>query len=200
MDPCPAETLKCWRNAPYLHETMMKNGHPAASAHVALAFSPNVALISTVRRFVDNFFDVVLTDKEASSRMALTAHELLENACKYSIDGATTIRIEVTAIGTAGPLHLGAGAIRIRLYNRTGPGHIARLEKSFEEMRAVADPDAYYQKALTRAAKICEGSGLGLARLWAEADMRLSFELEGDLVCLIADTDVGARSERETTS
>jgi hypothetical protein len=180
---------------------MMKNGNLVTGTHVELAFSPNMALISTVRRFVNHFFDDVLTDKEASSRMALTAHELLENACKYSTDGETMIRIEVTAVGASG--HLGSAgprAIRIRLYNRTGPGHIARLKESFEDMRATADPDTYYQKALTRAAKICEGSGLGLARLWAEADMRLSYELEGDLVCLIADTDVAARPESEMHS
>jgi hypothetical protein len=179
---------------------MVKNGNPAASTRVELAFSPNIALISTVRRFVNHFFDELLTDKEASSRMALTAHELLENACKYSTDGETTIRIEVSAVGVPGRLGGTVRAIRIRLYNRTAPGHIARLAESFEEMRASADPDTYYQKALTRAAKLCEGSGLGLARLWAEADMRLSYELEGDLVCLIADTDVGTRVESEMSS
>src|SRR5947209_8429255 len=66
--------------------------HPA---YFELNFRPNVALVSVVRRFVNEFYQRFLSDPDATSRLALATHELLENAVKYSKDGETTIRIEL---------------------------------------------------------------------------------------------------------
>lgn len=154
-----------------------------------LTFRPNVELISVVRRFVSSFYEHILSDRDATSRIALATHELLENATKYSTDGETTIRIDVTAT---------CDAIRIRIWNRTGAENLRVLRACFDEMMQFPDPFVYYQRLMERTAKRKEGSGLGLARLRAEADMDLTCEIDDDRVCIVADTTVkpkGAHAE-----
>ena len=146
-----------------------------------LTFRPNFELISIVRRFVSAFYDHILSDRDATSRIALATHELLENATKYSTDGETAIRIEVTT---------SCEAIRIRIWNRATLEHINNLHERFAEMLQFSDPFVYYQKLMERSAKRREGSGLGLARLRAEAEMELSCEIDNDRVCIVADTTV----------
>jgi anti-sigma regulatory factor (Ser/Thr protein kinase) len=152
---------------------------PLTNVHFELTFSPNIELISIVRRFVSAFYDQVLTDRDATSRLALATHELLENACKYAIDGGMTIRIDVKNERSR---------VQIRLVNRTSPRHLADITQRFGEMAKFSDPFAYYQMKMVETMKHKEGSGLGLARLWAEADMALSLEIDGDRVCIVADT------------
>lgn len=161
--------------------------YPHRTPYFELTFRPNVELISDVRRFVASFYEKILGDPDATSRIALATHELLENAAKYSTDGEATIRIEVTAT---------CAAIRIRLWNRTRKEHISILHERFEEMLQLSDPFVYYQCLLERTAKLKEGSGLGLARLRAEADMQLSCEIEDDRVCIVADTFVQPNAPR----
>ncbi len=152
-----------------------------------LTFRPNVELISVVRRFVSSFYEQILSDPDAVSRIALSTHELLENATKYSTDGETTIRIEVTT---------NCEAIRIRIWNRTQRENLGVLRAHFEEMLQFPDPFVYYQRLIERSAKRKVGSGLGLARLRAEADMELSCEIDDDRVCIVADTYVNPKAAR----
>ena len=150
-----------------------------AELHFELTFSPTIELISIVRRFVSSSCEQVLEDREAASRLGLTTHELLENARKYATDGETTIRVDVGS---------DRSRIQIRLANRAGPDHLAELTRRFREMDACADPFIYYQMKMVETMRRRGGSGLGLARLRAEADMTLSLNVEGDRVCLLADT------------
>jgi anti-sigma regulatory factor (Ser/Thr protein kinase) len=147
-----------------------------------LTFSPNVELISVVRRFVSAFYDQILRDRETSSRLAVATHELLENACKYSCDGTTTLRIEVMD---------GRRRARILLSNRATPERIADLRARFAEMGTYTEPDAYYQAMMERSMKSDLGSGLGLARIQAEAEMTLELTSDADRLCIAAHTHIG---------
>jgi anti-sigma regulatory factor (Ser/Thr protein kinase) len=155
-----------------------------------LTFRPRVELIPIVRRFVSSLYGRVLGDPDASSRVALATHELLDNANRYSADGVTTLRIEVSPeVGEAVPSPLSPADVRIRIWNRTERAHVESLRERFAEMDRFPDPFAYYLHRMAESARRKDGgSGLGLARLKAEAEMRLSFELEGDRVCIVADT------------
>src|SRR6185436_764691 len=64
-----------------------------------LSFEQKPELVSIVRRFVSDFYHRTLADPDATSRVALATHELLENAVKYSRDGHAKVRIEVSGIG-----------------------------------------------------------------------------------------------------
>jgi len=151
---------------------------PTNPPYFALTFRPNVELISLVRRFVSSFYEHALPDRDTISRVALATHELLENAVKYSIDGETSIRIELVTE---------SDAIRIHISNRTDPSHLGALRQRFEEMTQFEDPFVYYQRMIERSAKRTDGgSGLGLARIRAEAEMSLACEIEGNNVCIVA--------------
>jgi hypothetical protein len=153
-----------------------------------LTFRPSVELISVVRRFVSGFFDEVLIDRDATSRLAMATHELLENAARCSTDGEVTLRIEF----------LGASDdIRVITWNRAGEDQLAELRAQFEAMLEITDPFAYYQQRMKQSAKRIGGSGLGLARLLSEAEMELRCEIEGDRA-RITGTTHAPRRERAT--
>jgi hypothetical protein len=151
-----------------------------------LTFRPNVELISIVRRFVSDFYERMLDDGDAVSRVALATHELLENAVKYSIDGETSLSLTFEPGDDI-------SVLSIRLQNRTSPEHAAELRAIFDEMQREGDPFAHYQAVMARNAKRKVGSGLGLCRVRAEGEMTMSHTLEDDLVTIVAQTHVRAR-------
>ncbi len=153
-----------------------------------LRFRPNVRLVSVVRRFVESFYQLILNDSSVTERVALATHELLENAVKYSNDGETALRIEVDQKPRPWD-------VRVRTWNRTTAAHRGVLEQRFRRFTEATDINALYQELMLEASKRDEGSGLGLARICAEAEMTLAFELEADQVCVIAHTTVEPNEE-----
>jgi len=159
-------------------------GATASNASIELNFRPNVQLVSVVRRFVSEFYQRTLGDPDGSSRVALATHELLENAVKYSIDGETTIRIEVS---TSEPR-----TVTILLRNRAEHSHIVAIRDIVDGVAAATDAFAFYQQLLIAKAKRREGSGLGLARICAEGEMKITCQVVGeDTVELLSTTHVG---------
>jgi two-component sensor histidine kinase len=139
-----------------------------------LYFRPCVDLISLVRCFVADFYTKAVPDPDAAQRLALTTHELLENAAKYSADGEAAILVE---------LQPGTGAVSVRTANRATGAQIAALQSAFAEISTAPSASAYYAEAMRRTAVKRSGSGgLGLARIWAESDMQLELLVEGDRV------------------
>jgi hypothetical protein len=137
-----------------------------------------------VRRFVSEFYQRTLSDPDGTSRVALATHELLENAVKYSKDGDTTIRIEVSAAGTP-------RTVTIQLRNRAEANHIAAIREIVDGMASSPDASEYYQKLIASKARTRDGSGLGLARICAEGEMTVTYKLDGDMVLIEAITHVG---------
>lgn len=163
----------------------MTGGTAQHNPYVELNFRPNVQLVSVVRRFVSEFYQRTLSDPDGTSRVALATHELLENAVKYSKDGETTIRIEVKS--DASPR-----TVSIMLRNRAEVQHIAAIKEIVEGLGACGDAFSFYQDLIASKARNKEGSGLGLARICAEGEMSVTFDvIDADLVVLQATTHVG---------
>lgn len=144
-----------------------------------LTFRPNIKLVSTVRRFIGEFYRRVLNDQELSSRLALATHELLENAVAYAAEQETSIRIEIEG-----------DQLIVKTWNRTTPERLAALKERIDGLQAIEDADRFYQQMLVTSLKQTDTSGLGLARIRAEADMRLSYEIEKDKVCIRATAQI----------
>jgi hypothetical protein len=156
-------------------------------AYFELNFKPNVALVSVVRRFVSDFYARFLGDPDGTSRVALATHELLENAVKYSVDGETTIRIEVDEVTQP-------RTVRITLRNRAEAANIAAIRDILDGVTRSGDASAFYQELIARKAKRREGSGLGLARVCAEGEMTLRYHIEDDTAVIEASTAVRSKS------
>jgi anti-sigma regulatory factor (Ser/Thr protein kinase) len=161
----------------------MSDAGARPDAMFELKFSPNLRLITTVRRFVSEFYMEVLGDADATSRLTVATHELLENAVKYSSDGHTSVTIAVTC-GAAETL------VTIDTENLAGEANRAALRETLSELERSASPMDFYQMLMRRSAKRTEGSGLGLGRIHAEADMSISCQIDGETVVLRAQTRV----------
>jgi hypothetical protein len=111
--------------------------------------------------------------------VALATHELLENAVAYAVDGETGVRIEVVE-----------DLLVIKTWNRATPDRVETLRAAIDQMNQEKDADKYYQTMLEKTAYRTDGSGLGLARIRAEADMRISYAIESDKVCIEATTSL----------
>lgn len=149
-----------------------------------VSFRPNFRLVSTVRRFTEEFYQRMLGDQDTSERVALATHELLENAIAYASDDETGVRVE-----------LSEDEVVVKTWNRTSPDRLASLRAMIDEMNQAADPNAYYQTLMKKTAYRAEGSGLGLARIRAEADMKITYEVTTDRVCIAARAAVKRKEE-----
>lgn len=143
-----------------------------------LHFRPSIELISVIRRFVAEFYREILREPDAANRLALTTHELLENAAKYSTDGAAALYVEVDR---------GQQNVLVRTTNRATAEQIEKLRHWFGEIAAAPSADALYASVIRTTAKKTSGSGgIGLARIWAESQMTLDLLVEGDSVAIQA--------------
>jgi two-component sensor histidine kinase len=118
----------------------------------------------------------------------LAAHELLENAAKYSTDGVGQLQVELCE-EPAGEY----GVLRIRSSNRARPDRLRDLRAFFDESAGCPDALALYDRVIARSTSRTFGSGLGLARIRAEAEMNLSYSLRGDEVTITAEARVRVR-------
>jgi len=155
-----------------------RSGSTGSDPSFELRFRPSVELITLVRRFVADFYQRVLQDHDAASRLALTTHELLENAAKYSSDGEAMLCVTVDR---------GAGTVVVRTTNRATSAQRDTLRACFDEIADAPDAMILYTQMLQRSALLASGSGgLGLARIWAESDMALDLAVDGDNVVIQA--------------
>jgi hypothetical protein len=157
-------------------------------AAIRLDFSPEARLISRTSKYVCEFYRSVLVDPDASARVMLAAHELLENAAKYSADGHGHLQIELTE-------REGQDVVRIRTSNRAKPDQLSELRRFFDESRLCADAIALYDRMIIRSAERTEGSGLGLARIRAEGEMDLTYSVDGDEVTITAEAAVEVKEQ-----
>ncbi len=137
------------------------------------SFVPDAKGISTTRRIVDDLSSHVLDDPDLGWRLAMAAHELLDNARKYGREGTVRFRLKIDAT-KEGYIAM------LRVENRDHAENRANLLSVVREIQSAADPWALYLTALQRTASRDDGSGLGLARISAEGEMTLTVSVGDD--------------------
>jgi two-component sensor histidine kinase len=156
------------------------------SANFELAFSPGSDLVSSVRRFITDFYDRVFADPDLSSRLGMASHELLENAVKYSTDQNSRIAIQISE-------GKDQRSLIIKTWNRTTPEHLRTVQSILKRINEASSPKAFYRELILSTADddTGESAGLGLARIVGEGDMTLTCDVQGDTIYFIAEASLG---------
>jgi hypothetical protein len=154
-----------------------------------LSITPCLEQVSTVRRFLEDYYQPLLKDPDLLCRMAIATHELLENATKYSARGASRLQVSVSQNGHGKELS-------VKVSNIPAPEHIGDLKATVAGVTSPEDAAEAYQLHMVAAALRGEGSGLGLARIRAEADMVLALTIDATHACVeaVAMFDEGGKS------
>lgn len=151
-----------------------------------MCFAPTTRIVSVVRRFVLSLFEQILEDPDVSSQLALATHELLENAVKYNIDDETVLRVSVMPHSES----LSDMTVTIRTRNRATPENIVTAQRIITRVKEAQDPFLFYQELMMNSVMMPEGSGLGLARIRAETELKIDFNIDGDTIEIVAQTQV----------
>ena len=147
--------------------------------HLDLPLTVSPAIVSPTRRLLEAKLAPVLDDEDAVFRVAMTAHELLENAAKYASDGKARLEVDVSPRGED-------AVIRVVVTNNSSREHIDHLGTCYAEMNAETDAMAHYFTLMRRNAKVGSVSRLGLARVRAEGEMAIEVAITGDTVKVVA--------------
>jgi hypothetical protein len=161
------------------------------SLYFEIELSLTPTMVSPMRTQIEAKVAGVLGDEDAEARIAMAAHEFLENAAKYSSDGKARLRIEIAPMTREMTGEMRA-RVDITLFNRSTPEHIEQLRTSFAEMRAEQDAFTHYFTLMRRNARIGSISRLGLARVRAEGEMNVALHIEGEAVTIVASMAVAA--------
>ncbi|HEY4159129.1 MAG TPA: hypothetical protein VGM29_13565 [Polyangiaceae bacterium] len=160
-----------------------------ALVHLLLSYSPRVEQIGAVCDLLASLYVPHVRDPDASSRLRLVVHELLENLVKYS-----------TASPVEFDFHMareGAGLrVTIRTQNRAAIDRLTDAEARLTALNAAHDPVAHYDEVIRASAGRREGSGLGLARIHAEGEMLVSHLVVGDRLTILVEGTISPRSSR----
>jgi len=151
-----------------------------------MVFAPTTRIVSVVRRFVSSLYERILEDAELSSQLALVTHELMENAVKYNIDDETSLRVSVTPQSES----LSDMTVTIRTRNRATPENIRSAQRIITRVKEAQDPFLFYQELMMSSVMVPEGSGLGLARIRAETELTIDFNIDGDSIEIVAQTQL----------
>jgi hypothetical protein len=161
---------------------------------LALSFRPSFPVLSSTRGFLAELFGTFWTDDDLVFRLVTTLHELLENVIKYSVDGVAHVSGEVMiADDGSAPL------ICLRVSNQCEPRRLAELREHFEVMKKNSDdPITFYTELMVANAKRKLASGIGLARIWAEAEMDIDCNITGSTATIVARTGAPASTTTQT--
>ena len=121
---------------------------------------------------------MTIGDQETTARLHMAAHELVENVLKY---GSTP------EVGLEFELERGEreSIVRLRTRNTAAPEQLEEVARRVTELRAAPDPIAYYDMLIRSTAPVLGMSGLGLARIRAEAGLDVNCTVEGREVSIV---------------
>ena len=154
---------------------------------IDLKFRPTQELLGPMRALLTELFKSESMEEDAVYRLGIALHELLENVMKYSADGVAHLTAEVGGTGER-------TFVSLRVSNQCEAGRLSDLKGEFDSLRSNPDPEAYYLALMLKNARRRVGSGLGLARIWAEAQMDLRCEIAGSMATIVAQSPIALTS------
>lgn len=136
-----------------------------------LAFDREWGNITLVKTFFENFIISKMKKSEEVHKVGITVSELLENAVKYSSKNGVRIVIQNVKIN---------GTVKIRVYNYANEYHIKKLKTRLKEMHTMDSLDFYLYRMRESVKDKKASPGLGLARVYHEAQAEISAKYYDD--------------------
>lgn len=157
---------------------------PLGGITIELRFDSRLptSAIASSRRFVQELYEPII-GPDASSRVAMVVHELMENLSKYGAEAPVQLRIEFLPVCDRGNLSITAT-------NRSTPERLRELTRILDELSSTGDPRATYLSYMNSSVKRVEGSCLGLVRIRVEGEMQISYRLSDGGVSVRAEASL----------
>lgn len=143
-------------------------------ASVHLSFDPSIGVVTPLAGWVAQLCELALQDEEASSRLQMAVYELVENSVRYCKEDSS-VGVEVELVQ-----HANSSELKVSTRNRATPEQLKRAVAHLAGVKGAADAVSYYDELIRESAPRTGVSGLGLARLRAEADLSVDFHVVGD--------------------
>lgn len=124
-------------------------------------------------------------DMETTARLHLAAHELVENVLRYGSSPQVGLEFAVEQKGNS-------SVIRLSTTNTAEPEQLEVVARCVGALRDANDPIAYYDQLIRSTAPLLGQSGLGLARIRAEAGLEVDCHVSGPEVCIVVETTLGS--------
>lgn len=160
---------------------------PVVSLDVSFGEAPPQGMVTPLCQSISELCRPLLADDDAAARLRLTAHELLENVVKYSAEGGCQFRFQLFR-AKSGALHA-----LVETSNVPSAAHRPDAEQRLAALTAAQDPLEHYDSIIADSARQPAGSGLGLARIHAETEYRLSHHFEADALVIAASGEVWSK-------
>jgi hypothetical protein len=135
-------------------------------------------LAGKIANWIIDFCQMTVGDLETTSRLHMAAHELVENVLKYGTTPEVGLEFELERGDQE-------SYVRLRTRNTAAPEQLEEVTRRVTELRAAADPIAYYDQLIRSTASVMGMSGLGLARIRAEAGLDVDCSVEGREVSIV---------------
>jgi hypothetical protein len=121
------------------------------------------------------------------SRLLIVVAELTENVGKYG--SGPDACVDIAVIQRSDQLYL-----RVETRNSAPAKHMDRALELLSQIRDSKDPVAYYDQLIKSVAptRIPGVSGLGLARIAAEGQSQLDYQVLGGLLTICVETPIGS--------
>jgi hypothetical protein len=108
----------------------------------------------------------------------MAAHELVENVLKYGSSPEVGLEFELERGHEQ-------SVVRLRTRNSAAPERLREVERLVGELKRANDPVAYYDRLIRSTAPLMGTSGLGLARIRAEAGLEVDCSVKGPEVSIV---------------
>ena len=147
--------------------------------------SSDIRVISSIRRLTTELCRHYIGDGEVASRVGVATHELFENAVKYAGEGGTA-GLDVSLTPGEADTQM---RVDVRTSNPATDEDITRVER-LVDLLGRENLRSSYRSMLQAAVSAPTKFGLGLPRVVAEVEMRISCEAGADDIEIGASLDV----------
>jgi hypothetical protein len=153
----------------------------AARTAVSFSFDRSHSVAGKIANWLIDFCQMTIGDRETTSRLHMAAHELVENVLKYGSSPEIGLEFELERGERE-------SVVRLKTRNTAAPERLLEVERLVGELKQADDPVAYYDRLIRSTAPLIGTSGLGLARIRAEAGLDVDCRVEGPEVSIMVQT------------